>query len=291
MLEGTIIKGIGGFYYIETEEGVFECRARGIFRKNKIKPVVGDKVRISVTDKSNLKGSLDEILPRRNELIRPSVANVDIAVIIFAAISPNINCDMLDRFIILAKQQDLDVVICINKIDLDTEKKYMEIYEVYKKAGFDIFCISADKKTGLEKLRERLTGNISVFSGPSGVGKSSTINALVPGIKLNTGEISTKIERGKHTTRHAEIIKVWDNTYFVDSPGFTSLYLENIKADDLKFYINEFKEFENKCKFNGCSHTHEPGCAVKEAVGVKIDKGRYERYKAIYNELLEGEKR
>ena len=254
MLEGVILKGIGGFYYIDTETGVYECRARGIFRKEGIRPTVGDAVRISVLDEENKKGSLDEILPRRNELIRPRVSNVDQAVIVFAAKSPNMNLDLLDRFLLLAEEQELDIVIVINKIDKDKKERYLEAAEMYRKAGYPVICTSAEKGMGIEELRHALENKISVFAGPSGVGKSSLINAAFPGLQLNTGEISEKIQRGKHTTRHAELIQITEKSYIVDSPGFTSLFLTHIPSEKLQYHFREFEPFVHKCYYNGCIH-------------------------------------
>ena len=291
MLEGVILKGIGGFYYIDTEAGVYECRARGIFRKEGIRPTVGDAVRISVLDEENKKGSLDEILPRRNELIRPRVANVDQAVIVFAAKSPNMNLDLLDRFLLLAEEQELDIVIVINKIDKDKKERYLEAAEMYRKAGYPVICTSAEKGIAIDELRHALENKISVFAGPSGVGKSSLINAAFPGLELGTGEISEKIQRGKHTTRHAELIQITDKSYIVDSPGFTSLFLTYIPSEKLQYHFREFEDFNHKCYYNGCIHINEPDCAVKAQVGEAIDQMRYDRYVTIYNELKEEEER
>ena len=291
MLEGVILKGIGGFYYIDTEAGVYECRARGIFRKEGIRPTVGDAVRISVLDEENKKGSLDEILPRRNELIRPRVANVDQAVIVFAAKSPNMNLDLLDRFLLLAEEQDLDSVIVINKIDKDKKERYLEAAEMYRKAGYPVICTSAEKGIAIDALRAALENKISVFAGPSGVGKSSLINAAFPGLELGTGEISEKIQRGKHTTRHAELIQITDKSYIVDSPGFTSLFLTHIPSEKLQYHFREFEDFNHKCYYNGCTHINEPDCAVKAQIGEAFDQMRYDRYVTIYNELKEEEER
>lgn len=291
MLEGVILKGIGGFYYIDTEAGVYECRARGIFRKEGIRPTVGDAVRISVLDEENKKGSLDEILPRRNELIRPRVANVDQAVIVFAAKSPNMNLDLLDRFLLLAEEQELDIVIVINKIDKDKKERYLEAAEMYRKAGYPVICTSAEKGVAIDELRHALENKISVFAGPSGVGKSSLINAAFPGLELGTGEISEKIQRGKHTTRHSELIQITDKSYIVDSPGFTSLFLTHIPSEKLQYHFREFEDFNHKCYYNGCIHINEPDCAVKAQVGEAIDQMRYDRYVTIYNELKEEEER
>lgn len=285
MLQGTILKGIGGFYYVQTVKGVFECRARGIFRKEGIKPTVGDKVQISILDETNGKGSLDVIEKRKNELIRPRVANVDQAVIVFAAKSPNMNLDLLDRFLILAEEQSLQIIICINKIDLDATKEYEKASALYKQAGYTVIQASAEQGVGLEALREALLGKISVFAGPSGVGKSSLINSAFPEFELQTGELSRKIERGKHTTRHAELLQIGNDSFIVDSPGFTSLALFHISHENLQYYFREFQPYVHQCYYTGCSHTHEPDCAVKARVGVDIPKIRFERYTQLYLEL------
>lgn len=288
--KGVILKGIGGFYYVDTETGVYECRARGIFRKEGIRPTVGDDVEISVLDAKNRKGSLDVIFPRRNELIRPRVANVDQAVIVFAAKSPNMNLDLLDRFLVLAEEQELEIVLVINKIDRDKQKRYEEAAALYRAAGYPVVCTSAEKGIGIEELREVLRNKISVFAGPSGVGKSSLINSAFPGLSLHTGEISEKIQRGRHTTRHAELIQVSEQSYIVDSPGFTSLFLNHIPSEKLQYYFREFAPYVHKCYYHGCMHINEPDCAVKEQIGQVIDSRRYERYKTLFEEL-ENERR
>ena len=291
MLEGVIVKGIGGFYYIDTERGVFETRARGIFRKEGIRPTVGDHVKISILDEANKKGSLDEILPRRNELIRPRVSNVDQAVIVFAAKSPNMNIDLLDRFLLLAEEQELEILIVINKIDKDKKNKYEEIVSIYRQAGYPVVCTSAEQGIGVEALKQALENKISVFAGPSGVGKSSLINAAFPGLELNTGAISEKIQRGRHTTRHAELIRISEKSYIVDSPGFTSLFLNHIPSEKLQYYFKEFEPFVHKCYYNGCMHLSEPDCAVKAQIGRAIHPMRYERYVTIVQNLKDEEER
>lgn len=290
MQTGTIIKGIGGFYYVDTGSGVYECRARGIFRLENVTPTVGDRVEISVLDEEKKLGSLDEILPRRTELIRPRVANVDQAVVVFAAKSPNPNLDLLDRFLILAEERGLDVLLCFNKIDLDKKGLIGPVVERYEQAGYTVFPVSADKGIGLEPLRDALTGKVSVLAGPSGVGKSSLINALTPNFRLQTGEVSKKIQRGRHTTRHAELMEIFPGSYMVDAPGFTSLSLEHIPAENLQHCFREFARVTDACRFVGCSHTHEPDCAVKAAVGTLIGEERYARYAALYQELAERKK-
>ncbi len=291
MLKGTIIKGIGGFYYVDTENGVYKCRARGIFRKEGIKPTVGDNVEISVLDENDKEGSLDVIQQRKTLLIRPRVANVDQAVIVFAAKSPNLNLDLLDRFLLLVEEQQLDVVICINKIDKDKTKQYEKIAELYRSIGYIVLCVSAEKEIGIEELKQTLQNKISVFAGPSGVGKSSLINKAFPHAKMETGEISKKIQRGRHTTRHAELIQIGQQSYIVDSPGFTSLYLEGITTETLQYYFKEFQQYVHKCYYTSCSHTHEPDCAVKEQLNKDISEIRYCRYVTIYEELEEKERK
>lgn len=293
MLKGTITKGIGGFYYISTENGVYECRARGKFRKEGIRPTVGDLVKISILDEKNKKGSLDEIEPRKNCLIRPRVANIDQAVIVFASVSPDFNPDIMDRFIVLAEQQGLDIIICINKIDIDSNEKYKKIFEIYQSAGFDVLKISAVENIGSDELFKQLKGKISVLAGPSGVGKSSILNMIFPDISAKVGEISKKIERGKHTTRQSELIELDKDTYLVDSPGFTSLDMSGIEPDQLQFYFREFEKYIGDCKYTGCKHINEDEefCGVKSQVGINISESRYRRYRDIYNEIIEERKK
>lgn len=293
MLKGTIIKGIGGFYYISTENGVYECRARGKFRKEGIKPTVGDIVNISVLDEKNKKGSLDVIEPRRNCLIRPRAANIDQAVIVFASVSPDFNEDIMDRFIVLAEQQKLDIVICINKTDIDSEEKYKKICDMYSKAGFEVIPVSAAEKRGREELYNKLKGKISVLAGPSGVGKSSILNMISPEAGAKVGEISKKIERGKHTTRQSELIELEPGTYIVDSPGFTSLDMRGIEPENLQYYFREFEPYLDDCRYAGCKHINESPdyCGIKAQLGINISEERYARYRDIYNEILEERKR
>lgn len=291
MLKGTIIKGIGGFYYVDTEKGVYVCRPRGIFRKEGIKPTVGDYVEISVLHEKDREGSLDVIEERKTLLIRPRVANVNQAVIVFAAKSPNLNMDLLDRFLLLVEQQQLDIVICINKIDKDKTKQYENTAKLYRSIGYTVLCVSAEKEIGIEDLKQTLQNKISVFAGPSGVGKSSLINRAFPHAQMETGEISKKIQRGRHTTRHAELIQIGEKSYIVDSPGFTSLYLEGITEETLQYYFKEFQPYVHNCYYTGCSHTHEPDCAVKEQINKNISEIRYHRYVTIYEELEQKERK
>jgi ribosome biogenesis GTPase len=285
MIKGRIIRGIGGLYYVAVDTEVYECSARGKFRKSRITPTVGDYVEISVTDEQKHKGSIESICQRRNTLIRPRVANVDCAVIQFAAASPDINYDLLDRFLILAGTQGIkDVVICINKSDLlsNEVREYME--RVYAPIYSLVFTCAA-KNEGIDELREKLKGKVTVFAGPSGVGKSSVINALIPDMERKTGEISKKIQRGKHTTREVELLEYDKDTFIVDSPGFTSLSLDFLQAEGLKHYFREFEPYLDGCYFNDCSHISEPDCTLKEHVGKEIAPERYERFVGLYNEL------
>ncbi|MDD5945213.1 MAG: ribosome small subunit-dependent GTPase A [Clostridia bacterium] len=293
MLNGTIVKGIGGFYYISTSEGVYECRARGKFRKQGIKPSVGDHVGISVIDEKNKKGSLDVIELRKNCLIRPRAANIDQALIVFAAVRPDFNPDIMDRFIVLAEQQKLEITVCINKIDLDTENRHEEICRIYEQAGFRVIPVSAERGIGIDEIKDALKGKISVLAGPSGVGKSSILNAVNPDANAKVGEISKKIERGRHTTRQSELIELDDNTFIVDSPGFTSLDMSGIEPEELENLFREFKPYLADCRYTGCKHINEDSryCGIKSQLGVNISESRYQRYKDIYNEIVEERKR
>jgi len=284
MITGRIIKGIGGLYFVDTERDVFQCKARGIFRKKKLVPTVGDYVQINVIDEKEKIGFIEKICERKNFLIRPRVANVDLCIITFAAASPNINFDLLDRFLILSEEKSLDVVICINKYDLIQENIKEYINRVYSSV-YKVIFTDTFNNIGIDELKDIINGKVSVFAGPSGVGKSSLINCIIsPGTRM-TGEISRKIERGKHTTREVELLSVGKNTFIVDSPGFTSVSLEHIKPEELQFYFREFKKFIEKCRFNDCLHLHEPDCLIKENIGGDISEERYKRYEFLYTEL------
>lgn len=288
MLKGKIIKGVGGLYFIATENGLFECSARGILRKNKIIPTVGDYVNISIISEN--KGIIENIIERKNILIRPRVSNIDCAVITFAILSPNINIDLLDRFLILAESQNIEkIIICINKCDLANAEELEEIYKIYKNI-YDIIFVSTVNGTGIDKLKNMIDKKVTVFAGPSGVGKSSIINEILPNAMLKTGEISKKIERGKHTTRQVELLEAWENTYIVDSPGFTSLSLDFIKPEEIAYCFKEFKEYLGKCKFCDCKHLHEPDCAIKQQLNKNISEERYERYVRFLNEITDSSK-
>ncbi|MDE7259875.1 MAG: ribosome small subunit-dependent GTPase A [Lachnospiraceae bacterium] len=286
-MQGKIIKGIAGFYYVYVEgHGTYECKAKGIFRKDHVKPLVGDDVVMDVLDEGERLGNISEILPRRSALIRPAVANVDQAMIIFAIVKPNPNFNLLDRFLIRMERQNLPTIICFNKQDIASAQEKEALRQSYETCGYHVLFISALENEGLEQVKELLSGKTTTVAGPSGVGKSSLINRLAPKANMETGEISAKIERGKHTTRHSEIIALGEETYIMDTPGFTSLDISEITKEELGQYYPEFVQYEPYCKFSGCAHISEPSCGVKEAVVEgKISTVRYENYKVLYQEL------
>ena len=291
-MQGKIIKGIAGFYYVDVvESGIYECKAKGIFRKENMKPLVGDEVEIEVLDEKMKTGNLVRILPRKNELIRPAAANVDQAMVIFAVRQPDPSYALLDRFLIAMEQQDIPVVICFNKTDLSTEEEVDKMKKIYQDCGYQVLSTSAEKREGIDELKKYLEGKTSVVAGPSGVGKSSITNLLQGEICMETGEISQKLQRGKHTTRHAQLIKIGEHTYFMDTPGFSSLFVQNMEKEDLQSYFPEMQNLNHLCRFQGCAHMNEPDCAVKDAVAEgKIHPIRYESYKNIYQELKEKRK-
>ena len=291
-MTGKIIKGIGGFYYVVCENGItYECKAKGVFRNRKIKPLVGVNVEIEILDEEKNLGNIEDILPRFNWLNRPAVANVDQTVIIFAVSAPAPNFNLLDRFLINMEQHEVPTVICFNKVDLEGFRQSEDICRSYTKSGYEVLFISAESGYGIDVLEAVIKGKTTVFAGPSGVGKSSTLNSLFPDANVQTGGLSEKIQRGKHTTRHSELMFVDDDTYIMDTPGFSSLYTEGIEAEDLKLYFPEIAAYTGTCKFNMCNHISEPGCLVKKAVSDgRISKMRYDDYVMIYNELKEKRK-
>lgn len=289
---GKIVKGIAGFYYVHIpEKGVYECKAKGIFRKENLKPLVGDDVEMDVTDEENKKGNIVTILERKNSLIRPAVANIDQALLIFAMSKPDPNYNLLDRFLIMMQQQGLPCVLCFNKRDIVEEEEQKKIQDIYEKSGCQVIFVSALKEEGLETLQQILHGKTTAVAGPSGVGKSSVINCLQDQT-METGDISKKIERGKHTTRHSELLSIDEHTYIMDTPGFSSLSLFDMEKEELKDFYPEFAEYEDECKFLSCVHMQEPVCGVKKALEAgKIHPIRYENYQQFFEELKEKEKR
>lgn len=282
-LKGKIVKGIAGFYYVNTPDGVYACKAKGAFRSSGIKPLVGDDAVLEVTDEEKAEGNITELLPRRNRLIRPEVANVDQAVVVFALKHPEPNLNLLDRFLISMEQREIPAVILFNKSDLAQDAPYPEIY---RNAGYEVHVLSARSQTCRQEVMDILRGKTSVLAGPSGVGKSTLTNLLHPQAEMETGELSKKIARGKHTTRHSEFFCLEDNTYLLDTPGFTSLFVTDVAPERLMYYYKEFEPFRASCRFNTCVHIGERDCGVKQALADgKLAKERYESYVQIYEEL------
>ena len=286
-MKGKIVKGISGFYYVHVAEtGIYECKAKGIFRNQKIKPLVGDDVEIVVLDEEKRIGNVEKILPRTRELIRPAVANIDMALVIFAAAKPDPNFNLLDRFLCMMEYQKVPVTICFNKCDLVTEEQREVLRKIYELAGYELLFTSAKTQENVEKLKSVLQGKMTAVAGPSGVGKSSLINDLQDAVQMQTGGISDKIERGKHTTRHSQIITIAENTYIMDTPGFSSMDLPGFSKEDLWTCYPEFVRFEPGCRFIGCSHIGEPDCGVKTALAEgKISQVRYDNYVQLYQEM------
>ncbi len=273
-MTGIIVKGIGGFYYVKSPDGnICECRAKGLFRKEKIKPMIGDYVTVE-------NGSLAEISERKNMLIRPPVANIDNLVIVSAAASPSPDFFLIDKMTVTAKNKGIDVIICINKTDLASDSS---IKLAYEGTGYPIISVCAEENEGVDELMPYLKNKTTAFAGLSGVGKSSLLT-LITGHNMETGNVSEKIHRGRHTTRHVELLELEGGGFVLDTPGFSLFEVENIKAEDLWEYFPEFSGGE--CRFKGCSHINEPDCAIKQKLlQGKIAQSRYESYKTLYNQL------
>lgn len=283
-INGIIIKGIGGFYYVEAADGiVYECKARGVFRKEKITPLAGDRVEITV--ESNNKNSIDKILERRNFFKRPPIANVDTLVIVSSVCDPRPNLLIIDRLTAVASYKNVEPIIVFTKDDLQSANEFVKIYT---NAGFKTFAVSNETGEGIEKVKSIIDGGITVFTGNSGVGKSSLINRMYPDFCLKTGEISRKLGRGRHTTRHVEFFKVGSG-YIADTPGFSSLDFETndlIKKDELAFCFPDFAYYIGSCRFSTCAHVNDKGCSLVEAVkSGDVERTRHESYVTMYNEV------
>ncbi len=291
-MTGKIIKGISGFYYVYVVgAGIYECKAKGVFRKKQMKPLVGDNVEIDVLDEEKKLGNVSEILPRQNELIRPAVANVDQALVIFATDSPKPNFNLLDRFLVMMEYQDVPVHICFNKQELVDEEEKNRLREIYEKTGYQIHFTQAKTGQGKEEILSLLKGKTTTVAGPSGVGKSTLINQLQQDVVMETGGISEKIGRGKHTTRHSELIAIDEDTFIMDTPGFSSMYVPELEKEELRDLYPEFLAYEPECRFLGCVHINEPDCGVKSALEAgEISAVRYENYKLLYEELAKNKK-
>lgn len=283
-IDGIIIKGISGFYYVEAADGIiYECKARGVFRKEKITPLAGDKVEISVDE--NNKNSIDKIYERRNMFKRPPIANVDKLVIVSSVCDPRPNLLIIDRLSAVAVYKNVEPIIVFTKNDLQSADEYIEIY---KNAGFKTFAVSNETGEGIGEIKAVIENGVCVFTGNSGVGKSSLINRMYPDFALETGEISKKLGRGRHTTRHVELLKI-NNGYIADTPGFSSLDFETndlIKKDELAFCFPDFSDYIDSCKFSTCAHVNDKGCRLIEAVNNgDVMRSRHESYVTMYNEV------
>ena len=286
-IKGKIIRGVGGFYYVATPDAtIYECKAKGIFRKDDIKPLVGDDVRLSILDTDAMLGNIDDILPRKNELTRPAVANVDQALYVIAGIDPKPNLNLLDRFFCMMAYQDVPGILCVNKTDLTEEKTLSELKATYENAGYRVILTSAKNEEGHGELMEALRGKTTAVAGPSGVGKSSLTNLLTGYDAMETGEISEKIKRGKNTTRHSECHALGNETWLFDTPGFGAMLLPEIEKEDLTHLFPEFREPSKLCYFQGCAHINEKQCGVKDALSEgRIPASRYDNYRLLYEEI------
>ena len=283
-INGTIVKGIGGFYYVEAADTLYECKARGLFRKNKVTPFVGDHVKVGLEKDGT--GTIEEILPRKNFLVRPPVSNIDQLVIVVSICDPSPSTLIIDKTVAAAEDKDIEPIIVISKTDL---KDSEWLNKIYQNTGIPLLSVSSATGEGIEAVQKLLEGKISAFTGNSGVGKSSLLNRIDARFHLQTGEISQKLGRGRHTTRQVDLLKLGEHTYVADTPGFSSIRVDQcdmVKKENLQYCFREFAPYLNQCKFVSCSHTCEKGCAVLEAVEEgRISKSRHESYVAMYNEV------
>lgn len=286
-MEGTIIKGIGGFYYVKINNDIIECKARGKFRSKGLVPMVGDNVIISI---KNNQGAIEDICKRKNQLIRPAVSNISQAFIVFALKNPEINLELLNKFLLQCEMKNIKSVVCFNKIDLEENFINHEAVKMVESAGYEYVFLNAKKGIGLDKIKDKFKGNVTVFCGPSGVGKSTILNKFVGTELMATGDISEKLKRGKHTTRHSELIEI-SGGFLVDTPGFSTIELSIDSKECLKEFFPEFFRYDSQCKFNGCMHYKEPGCSIKEALDKgEININRYNFYTKTLEEIIKGGK-
>ncbi len=284
MLLGVVVKAYSSYYYVQTGGKVTACSLRGRFKKERFSLLVGDEVTYSATGPD--KGVIEEIAPRRSLLKRPLVANVDQVVLTFAAVNPDIGTALVDRFLVLAEWSGLETILCVNKTDLADTTVLAPLAELYRTVGYPVLPVSAKTGSGVEELRSRLYGRITVFAGPSGAGKSSLLNALQPGLELVTGEVSRKIGRGRHTTRFAELLPLAGGGFVVDTPGFSLTEFAEIAEQDLQYYFPDITAVAPACKFASCLHVKEPQCAVKHAVAAgTLARSRYDSYREVLDEI------
>lgn len=286
MTIGKIVKGIGGFYYVDADDVIYECKARGSFRKQKISPLVGDNVEISINQDNNAENTINTILPRKNELVRPPLANLDTLFIVASLVDPKINPPIIDKLIAIAEFKHIEPVLILTKVDLCPD--YQEYVDIYEKAGFKVIVCDNTSGTGADEVKALMKDKISAFTGNTGVGKSTLLNNIFPNLELATGETSKKLGRGRHTTRHCELFKV-EGGYIADTPGFSALDFERcekILKDDLPYCFREFEPYLDGCKFSTCAHVNDKGCAVCKAVedGL-ISSSRHDSYIQMYNEV------
>ena len=281
MRENVIIKALSGFYYVQTADGILECKARGRFRMDGTSPLVGDKVQCSID--AHGKGRIDKLEKRKNFFIRPSVANIDCLIFIAANTNPVTDPFLIDRVSVIAEDADCELIVCVNKTDINEGR---ELCRIFKLAGYRVIPVSAKTGEGVEELRQAIKGKISAFTGNSGVGKSSILNALLPELNIPVGEVSEKLGRGRHTTRHVELYSLGEDSYVVDTPGFASFDIEMmnvIPKEELQYDFIDFRPYIGKCRFNNCAHLKEPGCAVRAALEKgEISQSRYDSYVRLY---------
>ncbi|MDO4721539.1 MAG: ribosome small subunit-dependent GTPase A [Peptostreptococcaceae bacterium] len=293
MPKGRIIKALSGFYYVSIGSDVYECKLRGVLKREEGLPLVGDFVEVSIVDEQEKEGVIEKVEPRTSSLLRPPIANVTKALLIFGVKDPRPNLSLIDRFIVHAEKESLEVVLCFNKIDLDQENFHPRLVQIYRRAGYKVLTISAKDGRGIEEIRKELRGHVTVVAGPSGVGKTSVINALDERLNLRTSHISAKLGRGRHTTRYASLIDIGEGSLVADTPGFSSLSLEQVEETELKEYFIEFHEYDHDCRFGfKCLHEKEPGCRVRQAEEEgEIAKERYQSYLQLLGEVREAHRR